>query len=148
MVIKRHYYEIENMAHLTDKEYSHIQYMSHQKALDINRILYHIDVLITDYSSIFYDFLVLDRPVIFSPFDLEEYQRIDRELYENYTDAVPGPVCKNWNEVIIELEKYFSNEDSYQTERKSVFNQFFKYSDKQNSERIINTITNYLNSTA
>ena len=141
MVIKMHYYEIENMTLLTDKEYSHIQLINNMETSDINRILHHIDILITDYSSVFYDFLVLDRPVIFSPFDLDEYQRIDREFYENYADAVPGPVCKNWNEVQIQLEKYFSNDDPYQFKRQKLFNQFYKYSDTDNSKRIINTIT-------
>ena len=141
MVIKMHYYEIGNMTLLTEKEYSHIQLINNMETSDINRILHHIDILITDYSSVFYDFLVLDRPVIFSPFDLEEYQRIDREFYENYADAVPGPVCKNWNEVQIQLEKYFLNDDSYQFKRQKIFNQFYKYSDTDNSKRIINTIT-------
>ena len=125
-------------------EHSHIHLLNNQETNDINRILHYIDVLITDYSSVFYDFLILDRPVLFAPFDLEEYQKIDRELYEDYTNATPGPICQNWNEIQIQLEKYFSFQDTYQTERKEIFNQYFKYSDNHNSERIVDTVINYL----
>ena len=40
---------------------------------------------------------------------------------------------------------YLSNGDIYQTEREQIFNQYFKYSDIHNSERIVDTVTNYLN---
>ena len=44
-------------------------------------------------------------------------RQIDRELYEEYTSATPGPVCQNWKEIQIQLGKYFSNGDTYQAER-------------------------------
>ena len=145
MLIKMHYYELDNTSANSIKEYSHIQLLNNQGTNDINRILHHIDILITDYSSVFYDFLVLDRPIIFAPFDLDEYQKIDRELYEDYSSATPGPICRNWDEIQIQLKEYLSNGDIYQTEREQIFNQYFKYSDIHNSERIVDTVTNYLN---
>lgn len=144
MLIKMHYYESDKISYNSVNEHSHIHILNNQEINDINRILHHIDVLITDYSGVFYDFLVLDRPIIFAPFDLEKYQKIDRELYEDYTSATPGPICQNWNEIQIQLEKYFSEGDTYQTERKEIFNQYFKYSDNHNSERIVDTVINYL----
>ena len=144
MLIKMHYYESNKITFHCVNEYSHIHFLNYQEINDINRVLNHIDVLITDYSSVFYDFLVLDRPVLFAPFDLEEYQKIDRELYEDYSSATPGPICQNWNEIQIQLEKYFSGEDAYQTERKEIFKQYFKYSDNRNSERILDTVINHL----
>jgi len=144
MLIKMHYYELDKISFNSGNEHSHINLLNNQETNDINRILHHIDVLITDYSSIFYDFLVLDRPILFAPFDLDEYQKIDRELYEDYTNATPGPICKNWNEIQIQLEKYFSGGDTYQTERKKIFNHFFQYSDNHNSERIVDTVINHL----
>ena len=144
MLIKMHYYESDKITFHSVNEPSHIHLLNSQEINDINRILNHIDVLITDYSSVFYDFLVLDRPILFAPFDLDEYQQIDRELYEDYTSATPGPICQNWNEIQIQLEKYFSEGDTYQTERKEIFNQYFQYSDNHNSERIVDTVINYL----
>ena len=140
-----HYYERAKEKIFPEGEYSHIKLLDNYEIDDINRILHHVDLLITDYSSVFYDYLVLDRPIIFAPFDLDEYQKIDRELYEDYTNATPGPICRNWNEIQIQLEEYLSNRDSYQAEREQIFNQYFKYSDNHNSERIVDAITNYIN---
>jgi len=144
MLIKMHYYESTNINFHSISEYSHIHLLDSHEINDINRVLNHIDVLITDYSSVFYDFLVLDRPILFAPFDLEEYQKIDRELYEDYTNATPGPICQNWNEIQSQLEKYFSGGDTYQTERKEIFKQYFNYCDDRNSERIVDTVINHL----
>ncbi len=41
--------------------------------VDINYLLKDADILITDYSSVYFDFLLLQRPIIFAAFDLEEY---------------------------------------------------------------------------
>ena len=102
MLIKMHYYESDKITFHSVNEPSHIFILNSKEINDINRILNHIDVLITDYSSVFYDFLVLDRPILFAPFDLEEYQKIDRELYEDYDKTVMGINCNNWSQEDIE----------------------------------------------
>jgi len=48
------------------------------------------DVLITDYSSVYFDFLLLDRPIIFFDYDREEYISQSRELYFDYESMTPG----------------------------------------------------------
>ena len=75
---------------------------------------------------------------------MEEYQKIDRELYEDYSSATPGPICQNWDEIQIQLEEYFSNGDTYQAERKQIYKKYFQYSDNNNSARIIKTVEDYL----
>jgi len=144
MLIKMHYYELDKVSFNSVNEPSHIHLLNSHEINDINRILNHIDVLITDYSSVFYDFLVLDRPILFAPFDLEEYQKIDRELYEDYSSATPGPICQNWDEIQAQLEEYFSNGDTYQAERKQIYNEYFQYSDNNNSARIVKTVKDYI----
>ncbi|MCV5480587.1 CDP-glycerol glycerophosphotransferase family protein, partial [Escherichia coli] len=47
------------------------------------------DFLITDYSSIYFDYLYLNRPIIFFPFDLEKYTA-SRDFYLSYNEATPG----------------------------------------------------------
>jgi len=144
MLIKMHYYDLTKKSLDYGLEFSNIQFINDSDFNDINRILRHIDILITDYSSVFYDYLVLDRPIIFAPFDLDKYQQIDREFYEDYNSATPGPICKNWNEIQVQLENYISNIDLYKKERNEIFNRFFKYSDTDNCKRIINTVTQHL----
>ncbi len=45
------------------------------KRLDLYEVVNAADLLITDYSSIYFDYLLLDRPIIFTPLDLEEYRK-------------------------------------------------------------------------
>ncbi|MHC1791722.1 CDP-glycerol glycerophosphotransferase family protein [Solidesulfovibrio sp.] len=49
------------------------------------------DALLTDYSSVYFDFLLTDRPIIFYPYDFERYVSRDRALLFDYAAMTPGP---------------------------------------------------------
>ena len=65
--------------------------------IDTNELLAITDILISDYSSIFYDYLATDKPVIFYIPDLEEYKNY-RGLYIE-PEELPGPCLTNLSEV-------------------------------------------------
>jgi CDP-glycerol glycerophosphotransferase (TagB/SpsB family) len=69
--------------------------LGHVTALDeageLSATLRHVDVLVTDYSSVLVDFLLLDRPVVCYAPDLDAY-REQRGFYVDYESFVPGPV--------------------------------------------------------
>lgn len=83
---------------------------------DIYPLLPLCAALITDYSSIYMDYLHLDRPIVFLVPDLEAYRHGDRDLQFDFAEMSPGPHCNNWNEVIHELESPAS-EDQYVGQR-------------------------------
>jgi CDP-glycerol glycerophosphotransferase (TagB/SpsB family) len=66
---------------------------------NVNELLLITDVLITDYSSIPYEYALLNRPMIFFAYDLEEYQE-QRGLWEDYKDSVPGPITNNTQNIV------------------------------------------------
>ncbi|MEA2030717.1 MAG: CDP-glycerol glycerophosphotransferase family protein [candidate division Zixibacteria bacterium] len=104
-------------------------------------LLRYTDLLITDYSSIYFDYLLLNRPIIFTPFDLEEYIRDDARLYYDYNDVTPGNKCYNWNDVLDALDRNLnlriSEEiDPYAEHRREVCKRFNDYT-ADNSKRII-----------
>lgn len=70
---------------------------------DINDALAAFDILVTDYSSLIYDFAVLGRPMVYMPYDLDSYLSEDAGLYVPYHQEVPGPVASNWSEVVTAL---------------------------------------------
>jgi len=74
---------------------------------DIQQVLPFVDVLITDYSSIITDFMLLERPVIIYPYDNEEYESV-RPHYASL-DTLPGPIVTNEKELfeMMKNEKYF-----------------------------------------
>lgn len=66
---------------------------------DINELYVISDILITDYSSVFFDYAILERPVLFYMYDMEEYRDEMRGFYLNVED-LPGPVLRDEKELV------------------------------------------------
>lgn len=75
--------------------------------IDTNQLLSVVDILITDYSSIFFDFLSLGKPIIYYVFDLEEYTR-HRGMYFNI-EEMPGYKCHDIASLSQSLEEAMSS---------------------------------------
>lgn len=91
-------------------------------SIDTNELLAIVDVLITDYSSIFYDYLPLNRPIVFFMYDQEEYIE-ERGLYFENSD-LPGSVEQTASGVTDCVNRILSDEfvpDSVQIEAKEEF---------------------------
>ena len=81
-------------------------------------LLSKASILITDYSSIFDDFLLLDRPIIFANFDHQTYVKNERALYWDYDNVTPGVKVPNWDSLVDNLNSILSgNEDLYVKDR-------------------------------
>lgn len=121
-----------------------IIFYSHSK--DVYPLLPGIDLLITDYSSIYLDYLLLARPVIFFPYDREKYVSRDREFYFDYESMTPGPKCYNQEELETEINRFLKEGiDDYGKEREKLRDLAFKYKDGKSSKRIWDFIyRNYL----
>ena len=85
---------------------------------EINEYLPLFDALITDYSSIYIDYLLLDRPIIFLPYDREKYM-CQRGMNFVYDEVTPGNKPETFEEFIHALDIAL-DEDGYQEERKKV----------------------------
>ena len=67
--------------------------------LSVNDLLLVTDYLVSDYSSIPYEFALLGKPQIFYPYDLEQYQ-MSRGFWDSYDQVVPGPVVDSDDELV------------------------------------------------
>ena len=76
---------------------------------DISDILPIVDVLITDYSSVFYQFSPLNRPIIFYPYDMEKYVELRGGFYLDYNKDLPGPICYTEDEIVEFINNFNSN---------------------------------------
>ena len=82
---------------------------------DINELYVISDMLITDYSSVFFDYANLKRPILFYMCDYEEYKNELRDFYFDVKE-LPGPVLKKQDQVFAEIKKAsenFSVDDKY-----------------------------------
>lgn len=98
------------------------------------------DILITDYSSVYFDYLLLNRPIIFFPYDINLYISESRELYYEYDSVTPGPRVENMSELIERIKYYLSGKDEFEAERKRVFMEMFDFNDSNSSERLYKKI--------
>ena len=109
---------------------------------DIYPVLKYSDALITDYSSIYFDYLLLDKPIIYYPIDLEEYQKKCRGFYRPYEELTAGVKAYNEQELINAIQDVINGVDDYKEERKVLRDKIFKYQDGRNCERVVEWIKN------
>jgi len=110
---------------------------------DVQELLPFVDILITDYSSIFLDFLILKRPIIFIPYDAEDFFKTRQLLYD-YEIITPGPKIKTQKELITWVEKFLANSEEYKKEREILQKLFHKFNDGYSYRRIYKLLKNSL----
>jgi CDP-glycerol glycerophosphotransferase (TagB/SpsB family) len=146
LIIKRHLYDGQADPDSDGARFERIFTLSDEDLPDIYPLLRETAVLITDYSSVFFDYLLLDRPIVFAPFDIQQYIRADRELFYDYDQVTPGPKAKDWPDVLRLLREAVQN-DSWKAERREVCTRFNKFKDSNNSERVFQVICRLLEQT-
>lgn len=140
LYVKLHYFHLKQL-NFTDR--SHLHFINdYDIEQDIYTVLANFDIMITDFSSVHFDFLLMDRPIIFAPFDKEEYLKDDREFYFNYDDVTPGPHAENWSEILKHIEKFVQDPTLFEEERMQVKSRFNKYTDANNCQRVFSVIEN------
>ncbi len=87
---------------------------------DIARLYLISDLLITDYSSVFFDYANLRRPMLFFTYDLEKYESVLRGFYIDVKEELPGPMLFDSDEVISAIE----NIDNISLQYKPKFDKF------------------------
>jgi len=111
-----------------------------EKQYDIYDILGSIDILITDYSSIYFDYLLINRPILFMPVDLEEYSKKRGFVLEPYEFWTPGPKVTTIEKLVEELNIFIQNPDYYIEERKLINSLVNTYNDDHSCERVWESI--------
>lgn len=102
---------------------------------DINELYLISDILITDYSSVFFDFALLERPIIFYSYDLDKYQNLLRGFYYKYDEIVPGKIVFNEKELLKEIECTNINYD---------YKKLKEFNKKYNNDSTVDSISKIL----
>lgn len=111
---------------------------------DVQKLLMESDILITDFSSVFFDFAYMKKPEIFYQFDEERYRGEHyEEGYFKYREDAFGPVFNNAEEVLVYLEERLADDARMEKKYLERVDEFFAYTDRNNCERTYNTIINY-----
>ncbi|CAM4162179.1 CDP-glycerol glycerophosphotransferase family protein [Lederbergia lenta] len=135
-LVKRHMYSSGQVP----TTYEHIIDIS-DESYDPQLLLKYTDILVTDYSSCYTDYLLLDRPVLFYSYDLNLYLKKSNEMYFNYFDVTPGPKVNDFSGFIQELEKSMEQPSQYEKERKRVLDIFYS---EDNQKEVLEKQVDYI----
>ena len=107
------------------------------KTLSIDEAMCASSMVITDYSSLIFEYALLNRPMIFFAYDLEQYDR-ERSFYFNYKNFVPGDTVCDTEELLCSIRKNERDFDSLRVEK--FRRKFMSACDGASTDRIIEKI--------
>ena len=104
---------------------------------DIAELYLISDLLITDYSSVFFDYAHLNRPMVFFTYDLEKYASVLRGFYFDFEAVVPGPLLKESDQVIDYIEDIAIQSKQYEEKYTAFQERFCSLDDGKASQRVV-----------
>lgn len=110
---------------------------------DPYRVFHAVRALITDFSSVAYDFMLLGRPVIFFTPDEERFKRM-RSLYFDYDEVTPGPRARTIDELERAMASVIEGSDGSREASQRLVERLHTYRDAQSSSRVFNAIVERL----
>lgn len=119
----------------------HPHMSKHNRGMSTRELMVCADLLITDYSSVFFDYLILDRPIIFYAPDYDKYTK-DRGYYLEYTE-LPGEIIigdENLCEKV--CNSLYTEDEEIKDKRKKFYDEYMEACDGHATERVIEYIKN------
>lgn len=108
--------------------------------IDTNELLSIIDILVTDYSSIFFDFLVTKKPILFYVPDIKTYD-LNRGLYLD-SNSLPGPSFGNLDQLVEAINNIDDTFKEFKDKYNDYYEKFASLNDGKVTERVVNQIFN------
>ena len=128
------------------EKFSEIHYDNIQNIgadVDPYTFLKECDLLVTDYSSIYSDYLMLNRPSVLFPYDFEEYSKDTRECYFPYEEYMPEVRAYTMDELMEQITIVMQN-DTCAEGRKKLKDRIFAYTDGESAKRLCKKIRDEL----
>lgn len=107
---------------------------------DIQDLMLVADILITDYSSVMFDFVNTNKPMLFFTYDLKEYRDKYRGFYFDFEVEAPGPLLNNTDEIITSVQQLSSLQENYKEKYEQFKEKFIPLDDGQSTARIVNLL--------
>lgn len=139
ILIKAHINEDDEQANsFLDGNY--IQTVTNDDLPYFQEFLGQIDLMLTDYSGIYFDYLLVNKPMMFLPYDIDLYEK-ERGFIFDYGENTPGKKVNTFQEFIDGIETYLTNPKEDEVERLKIQQKFHQYTDGKASERLLEKVT-------
>lgn len=107
---------------------------------DISELYLISDYLITDYSSVFFDYANLKRPMLFFTYDLEKYRDVLRGFYIDIEEELPGPLLFTTEEIIDAFGRIDEIEEEYKEKFDVFYEKYCSWEDGHASRKVANQV--------
>ncbi|MFD1168533.1 CDP-glycerol glycerophosphotransferase family protein [Oceanobacillus caeni] len=118
-----------------DIENNHPDFAIDVTTYNINHLLVIADVLISDYSSIIFEYSLFNKPMVFFAYDIDEYAE-ERGFWEVYEELVPGPVAYNMDDLV----EVIKNEAYDMSGVREFSEEWNRYSKGRSSEQLVQVV--------
>ena len=98
------------------------------------------DILITDYSSVMFDFALTGRPMLFYTYDMEEYASKLRGIYVDFRKESPGPLLYSTEEIIEEIRQIDQFDEKYKDRIEAFHEKFLTYEGGDSCKKVVETV--------
>jgi CDP-glycerol glycerophosphotransferase len=109
---------------------------------DISELYLISDILITDYSSVFFDYANLKRPMLFFTYDLEKYRDLLRGFYIDIEEELPGPLLFTTEEIITAINNIDRLQQEYHKKYAAFYDKYCAWEDGHASEKVAKAVFN------
>jgi len=135
LLLRMHYLVAENFDLKPFKGFAY----DFSNRTDINDLYLVSDLLITDYSSVFFDYANLQRPIAFYTYDLEDYRETLRGFYFDLVKNAPGPLIKNNTELTNILDEFIKQGklENYQAIYEEFYQKYCYLDDGDATKRVV-----------
>jgi CDP-glycerol glycerophosphotransferase (TagB/SpsB family) len=146
LLLKKHHCVLGVREHLADKSRSYSRDLKEIGAIDLGdkrfsniEVIYRLaDVLVTDYSSCFIDFMLTEKPMISFAYDYDSYINKERGFFYDMSTVFPGPICKDFESVIKSLDSQLRGIDRHDDQQyQNAKDIFFEFNDAFNAKRVV-----------
>lgn len=135
-VFKPHFHELKYYINQEIKFENIIIADDNPKYSDVYSYIGEFDLLVSDYSSIIYDFTCSGKPIVLFPYDLNTFKNNDAGLFDYYFTYPCGPFCYDWNSVLSNIVQLLKHDD-WVEKRESCRKIFHPFKDGLNRKRVL-----------
>lgn len=142
MIVKPHPYDLADFSICFG--FSNIKLIDNEclrkHNVQLNELLTETDCLLSDYSSVVVDYLLLDKPIALVMSDIEEYKNSRGFVFDDISSYFVGPVLSNIDELFSYIENSEDLDKKWEPKRKEITNEFHTYHDGKSAQRVVERI--------
>lgn len=146
LILKPH--PAQDLNYIKVMEFSNLYFIDdnllYKNDVHLYELLAQSDALITDYSSVYFDYLLLDKPIGLTINDMEDYSKGRGLVFENIFDILKGEYINSIEDMINFLSNIKDNKDIYLGDRAKIKNLTNHYQDGESAKRVVRFIINKL----